>query len=521
MIAMLNNKLDFLPYAQSGKFVIYGAGQVGITLLRYLATRDLIDNVLNFAVSDVTKESKEIMGVPVYGVTELSANSRVLIAAHPKLHDEIISTLTEHCITDITGISWDCYLQMRRLIPDFSTEIFLRQRHSNSSLLDIKYKVNDLEYKIDDLKNLAILKEMAPDVLKSNIFIDSQNILTKDCMPEFLHGLKKESRVILYNILLRSHTSGTVKPKDSWDLHIETMKEPLYINEILDSIFYIANLCKENDEKALTIKDTFDRFYYYINPRNVTRYIHYLMLRNEQEEASKILYKFKNILTPENIFGYPATSYLASKEKLFKYKLVDLSAHLYSTLIENEKKNILESYLKNKTVAIVGNGPYELETGNGKIIDSYDAVVRFNHFNIESQYKNDYGSKTNIYSSLPRLTYKCHSDIYILAESIHPFSKDFLNSLVNIDMAKLIVIPDAILIDIYKKYHFSWPSSGLRMVYYVKNILGNKFKKEDIFGMALRDNHVGIISDYFAKDKEPFWIFHNFDKELKVLQDLF
>jgi len=126
---LLNNKLDFLSYAQIGKFVIYGAGQVGITLLRYLATKDLIDNVLNFAVSGVTKESEEIMGVPVHRVTTLPTNSRVLVAVHPKLHDEIINTLIEHGITDIKGISWECYLQIRRLISDFSTEQFLRQKH--------------------------------------------------------------------------------------------------------------------------------------------------------------------------------------------------------------------------------------------------------------------------------------------------------------------------------------------------------------------------------------------------------
>jgi len=145
MITTLNNKLDFLSYAQSGKFVIYGAGQVGITLLRYLATKDLIDNVLCFAVSYATRESEEIMGVPMYGVMALPTNSRVLVAVHPKLHDEIINTLTEHDITDITGISWDCYLQMRRLIPDFSTEHFLRQKHLQTILKKMKNILENME----------------------------------------------------------------------------------------------------------------------------------------------------------------------------------------------------------------------------------------------------------------------------------------------------------------------------------------------------------------------------------------
>jgi len=134
MITLINNKFEILSYAQTGKFIIYGAGQVGITLLRYLATKDLIDNVLYFVVSDAAKEPEEIMGVPVCGVAELPVDSRVLIAIHPKLHNEIVGILAEHNATDITGVSWDCYMQMRRLIPDFSTEQFLRQKHSRSIL---------------------------------------------------------------------------------------------------------------------------------------------------------------------------------------------------------------------------------------------------------------------------------------------------------------------------------------------------------------------------------------------------
>jgi hypothetical protein len=171
MITTLNNKLDFLQYAQTGKFVIYGAGQVGITLLRHLAAKDLIDSVLNFAISDVAKESEEIMGVPVYGVKELSANSRVLIAVHPKLHDEIISTLAEYGITDITGVSWDCYLQIRRTIHDFSTEQLLRQKRLGERF----NQINQIEQKTDYIIQRAeyitrIAEEIAqlPEIVATN-----------------------------------------------------------------------------------------------------------------------------------------------------------------------------------------------------------------------------------------------------------------------------------------------------------------------------------------------------------------
>jgi len=137
MITTLSGKQDVLQYAQNGKFVIHGAGQVGITLLRYLAARDLIDSVLNFAVSDVANEPKEIMGVPVRGASELLPDSRVLIAVHPQLHNEITNTLIKYGITNITGVDWDCYLQIRRTIYDFSTEQMLGQKH----LIQITYGI--------------------------------------------------------------------------------------------------------------------------------------------------------------------------------------------------------------------------------------------------------------------------------------------------------------------------------------------------------------------------------------------
>ena len=144
MISTLDNKPDVLSYAQTGKFVMYGAGQVGITLLRHLAAKDLIDNVLNFAVSDVTKEPEEIMGVPVYGAAELPVNLRVLIAVHPRFHGEITATLTKYGVTDITGVSWDCYLQVRRTIHDFSTELFRRRGASIGSVKPLLEEIASL-----------------------------------------------------------------------------------------------------------------------------------------------------------------------------------------------------------------------------------------------------------------------------------------------------------------------------------------------------------------------------------------
>jgi len=55
---------------------------------------------------------------------------------------------------------------------------------------------------------------------------------------------------------------------------------------------------------------------------------------------------------------------------------------------------------KNKTVALVGPSPNIAEKGLGKLIDSYDVVVRIKKgFPVPTDVQKDYGSKTNIIMS--------------------------------------------------------------------------------------------------------------------------
>lgn len=44
-------------------------------------------------------------------------------------------------------------------------------------------------------------------------------------------------------------------------------------------------------------------------------------------------------------------------------------------------------------VCVVGNGPSEVDSGNGETIDNHDKIYRFNNFKLDG-YEKDYGSKT-------------------------------------------------------------------------------------------------------------------------------
>lgn len=56
----------------------------------------------------------------------------------------------------------------------------------------------------------------------------------------------------------------------------------------------------------------------------------------------------------------------------------------------------LNNLLENKRVAIVGPSPHLMGSGMGSLIDSYDIVVRVNYFQTPTEFKTDYGSRTDI-----------------------------------------------------------------------------------------------------------------------------
>jgi hypothetical protein len=53
---------------------------------------------------------------------------------------------------------------------------------------------------------------------------------------------------------------------------------------------------------------------------------------------------------------------------------------------------------KDKTVAVIGNAPTLLRQENGGYIDSFDIVLRFNRYSIDSKYAKNVGTKLDIYA---------------------------------------------------------------------------------------------------------------------------
>ncbi len=99
-------------------------------------------------------------------------------------------------------------------------------------------------------------------------------------------------------------------------------------------------------------------------------------------------------------FGYDIIeTFFPVSKLLVKYgirnDLIDKSNYIWKCVQHNVETNVFENYLKDKTIAIVGNNGSELGKGKGKEIDKHDVVIRFNNF--PNGYEDDYGKKTNIW----------------------------------------------------------------------------------------------------------------------------
>ena len=77
-------------------------------------------------------------------------------------------------------------------------------------------------------------------------------------------------------------------------------------------------------------------------------------------------------------------------------KLLNDIKQVKEQIYKSHQDRLFEKLVAGKSVAVVGNGPQQINKGTGKEIDAHDIVIRFNNFSIEG-YEKDYGKRTDIW----------------------------------------------------------------------------------------------------------------------------
>lgn len=239
-------------------------------------------------------------------------------------------------------------------------------------------------------------------------------------------------------------------------------------------------------------------------------YVSSLLEMKKKDEAKAVLRNYYEKYGKDKIHLYYPVAMLAEEMNIVN-PLIKKAACICKTLLMNENK--LGEYVKGKSVAVVGSGPYELGKKRGSEIDSHEIIIRFNDYQL-SGYEDDYGSKTNIWvrntdtengGCKPRLQQINFYDLVVLETDIWRFA-----------------IPDIFLDTFYEyatkipskfcklKYRDkliremgSFPTSGMEIIYEIFQIKGNVVES-DIYGVGLElstfDNkelkHYGEKSEY-------------------------
>jgi hypothetical protein len=149
----------------------------------------------------------------------------------------------------------------------------------------------------------------------------------------------------------------------------------------------------------------------------------------------------------------------------------------------NDKK-INDKKISDKKIIIIGNAPFDKGNDKGKLIDSFEKVVRFNSFKLDN-FTKYLGTKTSewVVSDTHCLLLKkmfikqCKQmpnvKINIILPLVFKSNKQKLNQQIPqniLDRSNILIQDQDIIVD--KKYNFGrrWPSTGILTIYYYLNL---------------------------------------------------
>ena len=388
--------------------------------------------------------------------------------------------------------------------------------------------LNDIHWEISKLKNLFLIKENSPlvfDKLKAPLVEDPffAEIVGKNFAFPDITYLKNDFRDIARKIVIRYAYNTASVPLDTVQEQLLKLFNQEPVREY--AFFYLVERIfpqYENDDRAIVLENAYQSLKYdrYIEPwhfaNGILMWICFLMLRGEHEKAREVLLEKKKIIPNKDIASWLPAAYMAYENNIRSDEIY-ISAEVFKRF-NNQRKIIseFENYLENKSIAIVGNGPHEIGTGHGEEIDNHDVIIRFNHFVINDSFKKDYGCKFNVISNDSLFEFRqdyLESDYIIFPTSIyfHYLPIKVIDNIYKNPGIKIINHDMKIRKIFQDEFNYHRPSTGIRMVYYLNNIL--RIKKMDIYGISINE----VKNDHYYEEIKDFgFVTANFDYEHEI-----
>ena len=250
-----------------------------------------------------------------------------------------------------------------------------------------------------------------------------------------------------------------------------------------------------------------------------------MLIENNKDEkdiefvVKKYLY-FHKLKDVENFFS---VSYWFNSHG-FSNPAVKKSAQIYQKILDCKENNAFYNLIKDKSIAVVGNGPCEIGKNKGEEIDKHDIVIRFNEFHTKG-YEKDYGTKCDVWAN-----YFCNVDFLNYKE--RPNCKLYLWTNDSYCFQNKIAIDNA-----YSCINKNWdiccnirrqawetfglnfdPTSGFVVIMQIYNLLGN-FDNVDFYGFKFLEDENVQNKHYFKTEYLNSYAGHNFDSEATFLKD--
>ncbi|WP_343829239.1 glycosyltransferase family 29 protein [Brevundimonas olei] len=217
----------------------------------------------------------------------------------------------------------------------------------------------------------------------------------------------------------------------------------------------------------------------------------------------------------------PALTHLLVREKLLKEDWAIREAELVDHIIKSETV-FPEMMRKNRdSFAVVANGPRQIDTGAGSIIDSKDIVIRMNSGRGSAKFETDYGMKQTVWMKNP-LNYDVKRlDKVPGVETVIVSGSGVLHKVANIgghlrDLAEsygsVSVIPEEFLRSTTRAIQRN-PSSGIVILTWLEHLVGGLEDQKNVFGYSLNDQKQKQTAHYYRTTPAISNHIHNWDAE--------
>lgn len=228
-----------------------------------------------------------------------------------------------------------------------------------------------------------------------------------------------------------------------------------------------------------------------------------LMLHDgEEERAVEALRRHRELFGETALSEYLPVAALAVREGEDDVA-VRQAAELFGAFEKGMLNKAFERRIKGRRVAVVGNGPQEMGSGNGPLIDGYDEVVRFNDFSGKGEFAADYGSRTTIWSKNGCVADGFFPSTEMYVVRTNPYLMRLGPKLEECGRylragCEFAWFPDELYWEIRERYGLLVPTGGFEIVYWVRKV-NPSFSATDCFGFSFKEKSVAEAVGKFTR----------------------